>query len=523
MTDRVRFHIDGLDAVLKGGVVRQNNVLLEGPAGSGKTTLALAFLYAGAMESQEPGLLISFEMTPEKLLRDARGFGWDFESLAQRGLVKLIETTPAVLLNDVRVEDGVLAQELRALGAKRLVIDGLTPLRLAGEQVPSRSYRQSLHQLVESLSRLGITTLVTGESDGASGAQLVHERYLFDTVIALDRASERASHRTLEVVKARGQDYVAGRHTLRLESERGVVVYQRAASRHARPPKRMSQELQSFGSPAIDELFGGGLYGDSITMISGIAGTGKTVAGLQFLTAGAELGQTGLLVSVDEPPAQLCRNVETLGLPITKLLEEQRLVMLYDSPLELELDVHFDRIVGLIEKHDIKRAVFDSLALYERVQPEEVTGFLYALTAYCKARGVLVVFNYESPELLGVSQISETLSGSQLVDNIVLLSYVEVSTILRRAIAVPKVRGRNNLQVTREYVIDRGGLHILPEPEAKDADPVPQLPFSRYYGLLARAPARRSPAIEEAIAAGEPLPASSAPKPARSGRGAGEA
>ena len=509
--DRVRFDIEGLDAVLMGGVVRHGNVLLEGPAGSGKTTLALSFLHAGATRHDEPGILISFESSPHKLLRDARGFGWDFEQLGRQGRVKLIETTPAVLMQDVRVEDGVLAHELRALGARRLVIDGLTPLRLASEAAASQSYRHNLHQLVNALARLGITTLVTGESDGASGAQLVHERYLFDAVIALDRSSERADHRTLEITKARGQDYVAGKHTMRLVSGRGVVVYQRAASRQFAAPVQLSSELHSFGSKAIDALFGGGLYTGSMTMISGIAGTGKTVAGLQFLSAGAELGQTGLLVSVDEPPAQLCRNAQTLGFPMTQLLEAQRLFVLYDSPLELELDVHFERIVRLIDEHQVERAVFDSLAPYERTCPGEVMGFLYALTAFCKARGVLVVFNFESPELLGISQISETLSGSQLVDNIVLLSYVEVSTQLRRAIAVPKVRGRHNLQITREYVIERGGLHILPEPEAR-AEPVPQLPFSSYYGLLARAPARRSPVIEEAIASGEPLPESSAPR-----------
>jgi circadian clock protein KaiC len=510
-SDRVAFDIDGLDAVLMGGLVRHNNLLLEGRAGAGKTTLALAFLYAGAAKFQEPGLLISFECSPEKLLRDARGFGWNFEQLAAQSRVKLIETSPAVLLEDVHVEDGVLAHELRALGAKRLVIDGLTPLRLASESATG-GYRQALHQLVESLSRLGITTLLTGESDGASSAQLAHERYLFDTVISLERSTERATHRTLEVIKARGQDFIAGRHTLRLESDRGVAVYQRAASRHVQPPARLSNELHTFGSPAIDALFGGGLYGGSITMVSGIAGTGKTVAALQFLTAGAELGQIGLLVSVDEAAAQLCRNAETLGFPASQLLEQKRLFILYDSPLELELDVHFDRITRLIDERGVRRVVFDSLALYGRASPKEATGFLYALAAFCKARNMLVIFNYESPELLGVSQISEPSSGSQLVDNIVLLSYVEVSTNLRRAIAVPKVRGRHNVQVTREYVIERGGLQLLAEPELKDSEPVPQLPFSRYYGLLARAPARRSPAIDEAVAAGDPMPESSAPR-----------
>jgi circadian clock protein KaiC len=104
-----------------------------------------------------------------------------------------------------------------------------------------------------------------------------------------------------------------------------------------------------------------------------------------------------------------------------------------------------------------------------------------------------------------VSQISEELKGSHLVDNIILLNYVEISTVLRRAVAVPKVRGSRNVQITREYTIGVGGLLLVDE-SASDIQPVPQLPFSSYYGLLSRSPSRQSPAVEEAVANGTPLP-----------------
>jgi circadian clock protein KaiC len=77
--------------------------------------------------------------------------------------------------------------------------------------------------------------------------------------------------------------------------------------------------------------------------------------------------------------------------------------------------------------------------------------------------------------------------------------------VLRRALAVPKVRGSRNVQVTREYEIGVGGLLLLDE-SASDAQAVPQLPFSSYYGLLSRSPSRQSPVIEEALASGTSLP-----------------
>jgi circadian clock protein KaiC len=508
--ERVQFGIRGLDDVLFGGVVRHNNILLDGPPGAGKTTLALAFAYAGAHDFDEPALVVSFELTPDKLLRDVAGFGWDFETLERQGKIRLIQTSPNVLLEDLRLEDGVLASQLRQLGARRLVIDGLTPLRLLAEQSSELRFRECLQLLVEGFARLGVTTLVTSEVEPAGPNAICHERYVFDTVISLDRSERnRHSRRTIEVVKARGQDFVAGRHTLQLETNRGVAVYRRTQS-HPKtfPAHSASTERHTFCAPAIDELFGGGVYAGSITLVTGISGTGKTVAGLQFLAAGAALGQRGLIVSLDEHPEQLLRNATSVGLPLDRLIDEEKVHVLYDSPLELELDVHFDRIASLVKAHDIKRIVFDSLAVYEKTSREEATDFMYALAAFCRTREAIVVFNYESPELLGISQISERFQASHLVDNIVLLNYVEVSTTLRRAITVPKARGSKNIQITREYVIGRGGIALIAEPDVKDDDTqaVPQLPFSSYYGLLARAPARRSPVIDEAVMNGQRMP-----------------
>lgn len=506
----VRTGIEGLDEVLLGGVQRQNNILVEGAAGAGKTTLGLGFIHAGAALYDEPGVIVSFELEPEKLLRDARGFNWDLEGLIAAGKVKIIQTTPAVLLSEFRSTDGAFSEELRAIGAKRLLIDGLTPLRLYAEMHDS-PFREDVHLLVEGLSRLGVTTLVTAERDeGGTESGTSHERYVFDTIISLTRQElRRRVHRTLSVVKSRGQDFISGSHAMRIEAGAGILVYRRAQSRPIVTPDQPTSTVRvSTGSDALDAMTDGGLYEGSITMVTGISGTGKTVLGVQFLTSAIQAGHKALIVTLDEHPKQLIRNARTLGFDLEAQLASGKLFLHYESPLELELDVHFDSVVKLVEKEGISCVVFDSVAVYESATADRTSDFLYALADYMKHRLATVLFNYESPELLGVSQISEELKGSHLVDNIVLLSYVEISTQLRRAIAVPKVRGSKNVQVTREYTIGQGGITLVQE--ANVPDPVPQLPFSSYYGLLARSPSRKSPAIDEAVAQGTGLPESSA-------------
>lgn len=504
--DLVQTGITGLDEIFLGGISRNNNILVEGPPGSGKTTLGLGFIYEGATHFDEPGIIVSFELDPEKLMRDARGFKWELQELIDSGKVKIIQTSPAVLLAEFRSGDGSFAEELKSIGARRLLIDGLTPLRLYAE-ANDMPFREDVHLLVEGLTRLGVTTLMTAERDEASSETFAHERFVFDTIISLARTEHRRRvHRTLSVVKSRGQDFIGGSHAMRIEPEVGIHVYRRAQSRPKVAENQPTSNARlSTGSPAIDKIMDGGVYEGSITMVTGISGTGKTVLGVQFLTSAIKQGHKALLVSLDEHPRQLIRNAASLGFDLEKHINDGSLSILYESPLELELDVHFDSVAKLVEEKEIDCIVLDSVAVYELASPDEVADFLYALATFFKDRLATVFLNYESPELLGVSQISEELKGSHLVDNIILLNYVEISTLLRRAIAIPKVRGSKNVQMTREYIIQPGGITLLDEPEG-EAAAVPQLPFSSYYGLLSRSPSRRSPAIEEAVSQGKDMP-----------------
>ncbi len=501
----VRTGIPGLDTVLLGGAPRNNNILVEGGPGAGKTTMGLRFIHAGASEFGEPGIIISFELDPRKLLRDALGFDWDLAGAIEAGTVKIVETSPAVLLAELTDADGVLATELRAMGARRLLIDGLTPMRLRamGGDVP---FRERLHRFIDGLTRMGVTSFVTREAEADGGE--AHERYVFDTIINLGQRRIRGRiQRTLTVVKSRGQDFIAGVHTMRIVSGEGVRVYPRAESRPKRTIDQPTSTVRvSTGCETLDELMDGGLFEGSVTMVSGISGSGKTVAGVQFLTEGAARGHKCLLVSLDEHPQQLIRNATTLGLPLAEFIEQGKVHVFFESPLELELDVHFDRITQLVEAHDIDLVVCDSVAVYETNSGERASDFLYALATYFKNRLATVYFNYESPELLGVSQISKDLRASHLVDNILLLSYVEISTRLRRALAVPKARGSQNIQTTREFEIREGGIALVEEAVDTHETKVPQLPFSHYDGLLSRSPSRRAPAVDQALANGDELP-----------------
>jgi circadian clock protein KaiC len=513
----VRTGISGLDDILLGGVMLGNVIILEGMPGTGKTTLALEFLYRGAAEMNEAGLLLSFETSPEKLRRDAAGFGWDLPQLERQNKLKILHPEPKSLWDDLQNGEGLVFQELNRLGVRRVVIDGLTPLRIMAEQSGPYALRAILHKLLDQLIKIRVTAMITTEISsthpvGETGA--LAEQYLGDTVMTLRKQARRRSvHRSIEIAKSRGQDFISGWHSLRIREGQGLSIFPRVCARPRDSEEQpTSTQRISSGNPSLDSMMDGGFLKGSITLVSGVSGTGKTILGMQFLSEGARAQEPCLLVSLDEHPQQILRNADALGLDFRALHEAGHILLHYDSPLEVELDEHFYRVKGLVEKHGITRVVIDSVATYENALPDESREFCMSLANFLKGRMVTTIFNFECPELLGISTINDRMKSSAIADSIVLLNYIEISTMIRRAITVPKSRGSQPDQRTREYRIEQGGITILDDKSVEGVERVPQLPLSSYYGVLARAPTRHSPIIDEHVAAGKPLPKSKLPK-----------
>src|ERR1039457_6256635 len=126
--DVIQTGIYGLDQIFLGGILKGNLILVEGAAGVGKTLLGLEFIYRGITEHDEPGIIVVFETSPRKLIRDAMGFGWNLDELQQRNKLKIIFTSPQVLDQELRSPDSLLLETAAEMGAQRIFIDGISPL-----------------------------------------------------------------------------------------------------------------------------------------------------------------------------------------------------------------------------------------------------------------------------------------------------------------------------------------------------------------------------------------------------------
>jgi circadian clock protein KaiC len=494
----IKTGIRGLDEILLGGIPRTNVVLLQGVTGSGKTLMGLEFIYNGITQYGEPGIIVVFETSPNKLVRDAAGFGWNLDELQDQKKLQIVFTTPQVFDQELRSADSLLLETANEMGAKRIFVDGIGMLNrdVDGSKAERGGYRELLQQLIESLNRESLTAILSLELGSAPNSMATAEitDFLADTVIELGRERKgRRMQRSLEVLKSRGQDYESGEHTLHIRGGQGLQIYRRvqAPSRTGSKQPTSSTMRSVIGVEAVDTLIGGGIFDGSTTMVVGISGVGKTVLGTQILREGALKQKTkGLLISLDEHPAQVIRNAQTLGLNLEEQVADGTIQILFESPQELDVDAHYARIIKLIEEHDIKRMVIDGMTSYSTAIGELAVyrDFVHAIVAYSKQRLMTSFFNYENPEFLGVSSYMPDFPLSSIVDNLILMSLVEINNSLHRCISVVKSRGSKHSFDTREFVIGQGGISLVP----LERNMVPPVPLQGYSSLLSRAPTRFS-------------------------------
>ena len=152
--------VAGLDEMLGGGTLTGNSILVAGPAGSGKTTLALQFIAEG-IKQDETGVIAIFEETIPKYLDQAKGFGIDLEEMVKQGKLELVYIRPL----DLSVDETLytIQEAVDRVGATRVVLDSISGLQAALAPTFEQDFRESLYRLLGAMTGVGITVLMTVE------------------------------------------------------------------------------------------------------------------------------------------------------------------------------------------------------------------------------------------------------------------------------------------------------------------------------------------------------------------------
>jgi KaiC/GvpD/RAD55 family RecA-like ATPase len=223
--ERTPSGIWGLDELIGGGVEKASTTLITGDAGCGKTTFLTQFLFNGATQYNEPGIMISFEEPREAIYKHMAVYGWDFEALEEDNLFAVINYKPHEVKKLVDEGGGLIWDAISSLGAKRLAIDSLSSYAMLFESnYQAREAQLSLFDLVR---KWGCTTMLSGERTEVGAGKIANGmEYLTDGIVVLYHPRQGGVRfRALEVLKMRGTTHSQKLCPFEFVEGEGIHVY----------------------------------------------------------------------------------------------------------------------------------------------------------------------------------------------------------------------------------------------------------------------------------------------------------
>ena len=460
--ERCQTYIGKLDDILGPGIPWGSSLLIAGVAGTGKTVLSLEFIYRGALAG-EKGILFSFEETEERLIAAAKGLGWDLDAQIKRGMVEIV----FIPQPDIMVEAHLLMMQERieAMKARRVVIDSVSVFlhKVTDPQI-SRERVFQLCSIVQNIGAVGFFP-----TDVPYGSMQVSrfgvEETVVDGVIILSSTEEGLERqRYVEIYKMRNTSHLKGRHNM-LIGAGGVSIFPRyaedSAGPDAFPPALESATRLATGIPGLNDLLDGGLLRRSVTLVSGSAGVGKTVMGLQFLLAGVDKEERGLYVTLEEGPAQLVASADALGLPLRAAVEAGLVQILYVSRENIRAGQFLSVLGDRITEMKATRVVLDAATqmLTEHMALDEFRHLLYKLVVRFKILGITSLLTLEAPSLFSTDRVTEV-GLSPIADNLLMLRYDQAEGRLQPTLTIVKTRGSDHNRATHAITVAQGGMSV---------------------------------------------------------------
>lgn len=452
--------IVGFDEITGGGLPRGRPTLVCGGPGCGKTLMAIEFLVRGAEMFGEPGVMMAFEETEEDLAANVRSLGFDLEELVRRERLVIdhvrverseIEETGVYDLEGLFVR---LDHAVRSIGAKRVVLDTLEVL-FAGLSDPG-IVRSEIRRLFAWLREKGLTAVVTAERGQGPLTRHGLEEYVSDCVILLDhRVVEQVSTRRLRIVKYRGSSHGANEFPFLIDDD-GITVVPITSAGMDHPA---STERVSSGLASLDAMLGGkGFFRGSSVLVSGAPGTGKTSLASQFAVAACARGEKCLCFSFEESPAQLERNLASIGLDLGQWIRNGRLVIKAVRPTRYGLEMHLTKMIKDIAELDPQVVVVDPISNFIAAGTLADAGaLLVRLVDHLKQRGVSSLF---TDLTRGASPEASDLGLSSIIDTWVCLGSGEREGERSGTIYVLKSRGMSHSQRVMGFHLTDTGIRI---------------------------------------------------------------
>jgi len=464
--EKLETGIPGFDLISNGGLPKGRTTLVAGTSGSAKTVMSCQFLAEGITNGGENGVFVTFEESPEDIRRNMLGFTWDIPSWEAGDQWAFVDASPEPGQESIftgTFDLGALLARMehavRKVGAKRLSMDSLGAIFTQFSD--SAVVRSELFRIASALKKMGVTALMTAERSQEYGeiARYGVEEFVADNVVILRNVlEEEKRRRTIEILKFRGTYHQKGEFPLTIVPGEGIVILPLSA---IKLDQKSSNVRVTSGNTELDKICGGGFFRDSIILLSGATGAGKTLMVTEFIAGSTQAnGGRSLLFAFEESQEQLFRNASGWGIDFEQMVAQDQLKVICAYPEVMGLADHLLKIKKAVEDFKPDRIAVDSLSALERVSNDKgFREFVIGLTAFIKHQEVVGLFTSTTSTLMGGPSVTEA-HISTITDAIILLRYVELYGEMRWGLTVLKMRGSAHDKEIREFTIDGKGMHI---------------------------------------------------------------
>lgn len=458
--DWITTGVPGLDRVLCGGLRRGAVHVVVGEPGTGKTVLAHQIASHRVREGGTVLYLTLMVESQETLVKQARGFSFFDPSQIGRGLY-YGSALGAVQRSGAEGLWREIVSLVEDRGPELLVLDGAHTLRILDVSVT---------EYFQFFSDLGVQASLTGMTALALFAHVKPEAGLSELAVpdgVLRLGTEEHGLRVVRrfaVEKMRSGTPVLGWHAMTIDSD-GIRIYPRIEAMPGEEPLRQASEAphpMRFGIAGLDAMLGGGVPSASVTLVAGSPGAGKTVLGLAFLATGAEEGEPGLYFGFHETPDHLIAKAENVGIRLRRHVERGAVRLLRRPAVEMLPDAVAQVVLDSVEECGARRVVVDGLDALRQTftYPGREIPFLAALSDLLRARGIGAVYA-QGIRRGGPGGIEFPVAGmSRIVDNVLVVRYLEARSRLRRILTIMKMREQEYDITTREFRITGQGIEV---------------------------------------------------------------
>ncbi|MEO6549381.1 MAG: circadian clock protein KaiC [Ferruginibacter sp.] len=456
--------ISGLDEITKGGFPKGRPILVCGSAGCGKTLLAVQFIVKGITDYNEPGVIMSFEESAADIAQNVLSIGFDLEQLKAEKKLRIdhvrierseIEETGEYDLEGIFIR---LNHAIDSIGAKRVVLDTIESL-FAGMN-NATLLRAEIRRLFEWLKQKGVTTIITGERGDNTLTRQGLEEYVSDCVILLDfRVIDQIATRRLRIVKYRGSIHGTNEYPFLID-EAGISVMPVTS---LKLDYRSPADIISTGLSVLDDLFSaGGIYRGSSTLITGTAGTSKTILAAHFAVSSCRRNEPVLYFSFEESPDQLVRNMATIGINLKPYIKSKLLLVHASRPSLQGLEMHLLALYKIMEEFKPKTVIIDPISSLITIgSSSEVRGMLVRLMDTFKTKQVNALFTSLTHYDANEGDDTTINAVSSLADNWIRVRNEDKKESRVRTLLIVKARGMGHYNNHQDFIITNKGIQFL--------------------------------------------------------------